>query len=244
MHLYLLLIFSTSLLLAQPSSKRWQVGLQSGFNIPAYRSSKKIDKAITLLGFTGGIDLKFNLTSNWSVRSGLYFSQRNSAYLVKDKHKSDTVIGPIRDEYVVHILNDGKLSLAHVELPVLFQWDLRHSSYFAAYFLTGAHLGYRVFAQNRGTTQVSLEGLDFLPLFGFSPQTRLIVAEGSINNETIEFRNLDTGIWIGGGNAYKMGKGWMNFEVRSFLGVVNILKNPPSDRLYNGSVMFLTGYSF
>ncbi|MCS7153512.1 MAG: PorT family protein [Bacteroidia bacterium] len=226
------------------SPSPWHFGAQIGLNIPAYRSSKPVDKAVVLPGFTGGIVVRYAIAERWVIASGLYFSQRNSDYLVRESYPDDTTVGSLRDEYIVHISNDGRLELAHLELPLLLEWNFLQTQYSRSYLLTGVHGGYLLFMRNSGKTQVALEGLDFLPLFGFSPQTRLIVAEGPIEKDRLEFRRADTGVWLGGGNAYRMGRGEMTFEIRAFTSMVNIFRRPPGERFYNGSVMLLTGYLF
>jgi hypothetical protein len=153
-------------------------------------------------------------------------------------------VGSFRDEYTVHVTNDGRLELAHLELPVLVEYAIKHIDQMRTYLLMGMHVGYMLFYKNYGTTQVALEGLDFLPLFGFSPQTRVIIAQGPIDKARVGFRRGDVGVWIGGGNAYAMGRGKMTFEVRAFTGLTNIFSRPPDTRFYNGSVLFLTGYLF
>lgn len=225
-------------------ARPWKVGAQIGLNIPAYRSSEPVDKAVVLPGFTGGLTFHYTLSERWALVSGLYFNQRNSDYLVRESYPGDTTVGTFRDEYTVHISNDGRLELAHLELPLLLQWSFIRLEHSRSYFLVGAHAGYRLFTRNYGQTQVALEGLDFLPLFGFSPHTRVIVAEGPIEPGRVEFRRGDLGVWFGGGNAYRMGRGEMSFEIRAFTGVVNIFRVPVGQRFYNGSVMFLTGYHF
>lgn len=226
------------------NARPWSIGVQVGLNIPAYRSSTPVDKAVVLPGFTGGVGLQYALSDRWAIVSGIYFSQRNSAYLVRESYPDDTTIGNIRDEYTVHISNDGRLELAHLELPLLLQWSFMRMEHSRSYFLMGVHGGYRLFTRNYGQAQVALEGLDFLPLFGFSPQTRVIVAEGAIEPGRVEFRQGDLGVWFGGGNAYRMGRGEMSFEIRAFTGLVNIFRVPSGQRFYNGSVMFMTGYYF
>lgn len=226
------------------NARPWTLGAQVGLNIPAYRSSEPVEKAVVLPGFTGGVSFQYALSDRWSLVSGLYFNQRNSAYLVRESYPDDTTVGTFRDEYIVHVSNDGRLALAHLEVPLLLQWNFIRMEYSRSYFLIGAHGGYRLFTQNYGQTQVALEGLDFLPLFGFSPQTRVIVAEGPIEPGRVEFRRGDLGVWFGGGNAYRMGRSEMSFEIRAFTGAVNIFKVPAGQRFYNGSVMFMTGYHF
>ncbi|MEN3040566.1 MAG: outer membrane beta-barrel protein [Bacteroidia bacterium] len=226
------------------STRKFAWGIQVGLNIPTYRSSERVDKAVVMPGFTGGVSGRYELSSRWALSTGFYFSQRNSSYLVRESYPDDTTIGNVRDEYVVHISNDGRLELAHIELPILLQfsfWNMEHSR---SYLLAGAHVGYRAFYRNYGQTQVALEGLDFLPIFGFSPQTRVIVAEGPIQPGRVDFRRGDLGVWLGGGNNYRMRRGEMSFEVRAFTGLVNIFRIPAHQRFYNGSVMFLAGYHF
>ncbi len=233
-----------ALLWAQ-EGRRWQIGPQVALNIPAYRGNKPVEKVAILPGFTGGVQFRYALSKRWALRSGLYFSQRNTDYLVVEATPGDTVIGgTLRDEYIVYIAVDGRLEIGHIELPVLMEWNFLSSPASRSYMLFGLHAGYLAFARNYGKVQVSLEGLDFLPLFGFSPQTRVIVAEGPIDKDRIVFRRGDAGVWFGGGNAYPMGKGQMSFEIRAFFGLVNIFAEPKSDRLYNGSIMFMTGYAF
>ncbi|MCX8112380.1 MAG: PorT family protein [Bacteroidia bacterium] len=238
------LFLIVSCLWAQIMPTRWSAGIQVGLNIPAYRSSEPVEKAVVLPGFTGGVIIRREVSSRWALVSGLYFSQRNSDYLVRESYQGDTTVGNTRDEYIVHISNDGRLRLAHLEIPVLAEWSFMRTEYNRSYLLFGFHAGYKLFMRNSGRTQVALEGLDFLPLFGFSPQTRLIVAEGPIQPGRIEFRRGDIGIWFGGGNCYRMGKGEMNFEIRAWTGILNIFRIPADQKFYNGSVMFLAGYNF
>ncbi|MCS6895280.1 MAG: PorT family protein [Bacteroidia bacterium] len=238
------ILFLSAWLLWAQNPRKWLFGAQVGLNIPAYRSSERIDKAVVMPGFTGGLSVKYAYSPKWVLHTGLYFSQRNSAYLVRESYPEDTTIGTFQDSYTVHVSNDGRLELAHVELPILIQWNFLNMAHSRSYFLGGAHVGYRLFFKNYGQTQVALEGLDFLPLFGFSPQTRLIVAEGPIQPGKVDFRRGDLGLWVGGGNSYRMGSGEMSFEIRAFTGIVNIFRIPSHQRFYNGSVMFLTGYHF
>lgn len=224
--------------------RRWQIGPQFGLNIPAYRGNKPLEKVAILPGFTGGIQFRYPLSERWALRSGISFSQRNTDYLLVESEPGDTTIGTLRDEYIVYTAVDGRLEIGHIELPVLVEWNFLRTPGSRSYMLLGAHAGYLTFARNYGKVQVSLEGLDFLPLFGFPPQTRVIVAEGPIDKDRVVFRRGDAGLWFGGGNAYLMGKGEMSFEIRAFFGLVNIFARPESDRLYNGSIMFLTGYAF
>ncbi len=226
------------------SGRPWQVGAQLGLNIPAYRTNKPVEEATIMPGFTGGLVLRYVLGSRWALQSGLYFSQRNSTYRTTESSSADTSVGGFRDEYTVHVTNRGRLELAHLEVPLLVEWDIVKGEPMRSYFLVGVHAGYRLFARNYGTTQVALEGLDFLPLFGFSPQTRLIVAEGPIEPNRVIFRRGDMGVWLGGGNAYNLRHGQMLFEIRAFAGLVNLFREPADTRLYNGSVMFLTGWCF
>lgn len=239
-HLWLLLLAA---LWAQ-EGRRWQIGLQTGLNIPAYRGNKPVDKVAILPGFTGGLQVGYTLSKRWRLRSGLYFSQRNTDYLVTEVALDDTLVGNIRNEYKVYTAVDGRLEIGHIELPILAEWNFLRSSGSRSYMLFGAHAGYLAFARNYGKVQVSLEGLAFLPLFGFPPETRLIVAEGPIDKDRIVFRRGDFGLWFGGGNSYPMGRGEMSFEIRTFWGVVDLFAKPASDRLYNGSIMFMTGYAF
>nr|BAL57478.1 hypothetical protein HGMM_F50F04C41 [uncultured Bacteroidetes bacterium] len=233
----------TVILWAQ-SPRPWRVGAQVGLNIPAYRSNQPVDKAVILPGFTGGLTLQYELAERWTLASGVYFNQRNSAYTINQKAYGDTVVNGYRDAYTVYIVNDGRLELGHLEIPLLIEWDFRKRECGRSFLSAGAHIGYLLFARNYGQVQVSLEGLDALPLIGFSPQTRVIVAEGPIDNSTLSFRKVDTGVWFGGGNAFPMGKGQMLFEIRTFWGLVNLFRMPADTRLYNGSVMFMTGYLF
>ncbi|MCX7606388.1 MAG: PorT family protein [Bacteroidia bacterium] len=225
-------------------TRTWGVGLQFGINLPAYRTSQKVDQAVVLPGFTGGVQGRLSLKQKWALQGGIYFSQRNSAYLLTESYPSDTTVGSFRDEYTVHITNNGRLEVGHIEVPLLLEWSFLEKEDWRSYVLLGLHGGYQVFARNYGRTQVALEGLDFLPLFGFSPQTRVIVAEGPIEPGRVRFRRGDLGVWLGGGNAHSMGPGVMTFEVRFFGGVVNSFRSPAGVRFYNGSVMFLTGYLF
>lgn len=224
--------------------RRWSIGPQVGLNLPAYRSSEKVQKAAALPGFTGGVAFRYPIKPRWALVSGLTFSQRNSTYLVQESYPADTTVGSFRDEYTVYVTNDGRLELAHIELPMLIEYDFKRVEQMRAYMLMGMHVGYLLLYKNYGTTQVALEGLDFLPLFGFSPQTRVVVAQGPIDRGRVSFRRGDVGLWIGGGNAYAMGRGMMTFEVRAFTGLTNIFARPPGTRFYNGSVLFLTGYLF
>ncbi|MCS7298079.1 MAG: porin family protein [Bacteroidia bacterium] len=237
-----LLLFG-ALLWAQ-NRRQWQIGPQVGLNIPAYRSSQPVDKAVVLPGFTGGFQVRYKLAPRWALQGGLYFSQRTSAYLIRETYADDTTIGTLRDEYIVHILNDGRLQLAHIELPVLVEWSFFLREHSRSYFLLGTHGGYCVFSRNSGETQVALQGLDFLPLFGFPPSARLIVAEGPIEEGRVEFRRRDWGFWFGGGSAYQMGRGEMSFEIRTAWGLINIFRKPTDQRFYNGSIMIMTGYLF
>lgn len=238
-----LLVLFLSCLSAQPQRK-WQAGAQVGLNLPAYRSSQPVDKAVVMPGFTGGMQVRYTLHPRWAVQTGLYFSQRNSDYLIRESYPDDTTIGTLRDEYIVHITNDGRLEMAHIELPLLIEWDFIQREHSRSYFLGGLHGGYRLFTRNYGQTQVALEGLDFLPLFGFSPQTRVIVAEGPIDPKRVVFRRGDIALWFGGGSAYRMGRGEMCFEIRTFWGILNIFRSPANQHFYNGSIAFLTGYLF
>lgn len=240
----LFIIVLTSLALHAQSVRPWQVGAQLGLNIPAYRTNKPVQEATIMPGFTGGLVLRYELGPRWALQSGLYFSQRNSTYRTTESTQADTTVGGSRDRYTVHITNRGRLELGHLEVPLLVELDFLKSSPMRSYFLVGVHAGYRLFAHNYGTTQVALEGLDFLPLFGFSPQTRLIVAEGPIEPNRVTFRQGDMGLWLGGGNAYTLKRGQMIFEIRAFAGVVNLFKEPADTRFYNGSVLFLTGWCY
>ncbi|MCS7163313.1 MAG: PorT family protein [Bacteroidia bacterium] len=222
----------------------WQIGFQIGPNIPAYRTTQHVDKAVTLPGFTAGLVLRFPLAGPFYFQSGLYFNRRRSAYLLTESTPEDTVIGRLREEYIVHTTNDGQLTLAHLELPCLLEWNFLTAAHGRSYFLSGFHLGYLLYSRNVGTTRVALEGLDFLPLFGFPPQTRLIVAEGPVDNTRLRFRQPDLGVWMGGGSAHKMGPGQMTFELRFFTALINILQRPLNQRFYNGSLMLLMGYIF
>jgi hypothetical protein len=244
MHFFWLLFVAGASFLCAQSSRPWQVGFQIALNIPAYRTNQSVNKAVIMPGFTGGLSGRYALSPRWALQTGAYFSQRNSAYLVTESSPGDTTVGSFRDEYTVHVTNDGRLELGHIEVPLLIEWDFIRWATGRSYALVGLHGGYRVFARNYGTTQVALEGLDFLPLFGFSPQTRVIVAEGPLDGSRVSFRRGDAGVWVGGGNAYQMGKGYMTFEIRSFMGLVNIFRRPEGTRFYNGSVMFMTGYLF
>ncbi|MCS6789466.1 MAG: PorT family protein [Bacteroidia bacterium] len=222
----------------------WQVGFQLGFNIPAYRSSERVAKAVVTPGGSAGLQIRYALTSRLAVQTGLYYNQRVSSYLVVESYREDTTVGMIRDEYVVYVENDGKLTLAHLELPILAEWNIVKGENYRSYFLGGVHAGYRLFARNVGTTRVLLEGLDFLPLFGFPPKTRVVVEEQQLDPKRVVFKNGDFGLWAGGGNAYRMGKGEMTFEIRAFTGLINIFRQPRNQQFYNGSVMFMLGYLF
>ncbi len=239
-----LLVALTFVGLQAQSVRPWRVGAQLGLNIPAYRTNKPVEEATIMPGFTGGLLLRYELASRWALQSGLYFSQRNSTYRTTESRQADTTVGGFRDEYIVHITNRGRLELGHLEVPLLVEWAFLNSAPMRSYFLVGVHGGYRLFARNYGTTQVALEGLDFLPLFGFPPQTRLIVSEGPIESNRVIFRRGDVGLWLGGGNAYTLKRGQMVFEIRAFAGVVNLFKEPADTRFYNGSVMFLTGWCY
>jgi len=49
----------------------WQIGFSAGLNIPAYRSSQKVDKAVPIPGFTGGIGSRYTFTPRLSLTTGL-----------------------------------------------------------------------------------------------------------------------------------------------------------------------------
>lgn len=220
----------------------WQIGIIAGLNLPAYRSTQKVAQASVLPGFSGGIGGRYALTSRFSVMSGIFFSQRNSAYTYEESTIDDTAVGNFRDTFITHLQQRGRLEIGHLELPIFVMWDFLRGENYANYLYLGAQVGYRLFGRNYGNLQVSLEGLDFLPLFGFPPQTRVIVASGPIPPESVLIRPWDAGLCVGGGNRFQMGQRWMSFEVRYFHGLANLFQEPRASRLYNGSISFMMGY--
>ncbi len=220
----------------------WQVGLTVGLNIPAYRSTQKVDQASALPGFSGGLGLRYALTDRFSILAGLLFSQRNSAYTYTESAPGDTTVGNFRDTFITHVQQQGRLEVGHLELPLLVCWDFVRGETYANYVYLGMQAGYRLFGRSYGDIQVSLEGLDFLPLFGFSPQTRVIVASGPIPQGSVRIRPWDAGLCLGGGNRFQMGRRWMSFDIRYFHGLANLFEEPRSSRLYNGSISFMIGY--
>jgi hypothetical protein len=220
----------------------WQIGFSAGLNIPAYRSSQKVDKAVPIPGFTGGIGSRYTLTPRLSLTTGLYFTQRNSAYTFTETYPGDTSVGAFRDTYLVHTRQNGRLDMAHLEIPLLVEWAFLKGPQYEGHLTFGLQAGYQLFYRLYGDIEVSLEGLDFLPLFGFSPQTRLIVARGPLEKQSIDITRGDFGLMLGGGNRFQMNKHWMSFDIRYYHGLIDIFKKPPGTRFYNGSISFLLGY--
>lgn len=227
---------------AQNVISPWQVGLSAGLNIPVYRSSQKVDKAVPIPGFTGGIGSRFTLTPQLTLMTGCYFTQRNSDYVLTETYPGDTAVGNVRDTYLVHIRQNGRLEMAHLELPLLLEWAFIQGPQYKSYFTFGFQIGYQLFYRLYGDIEVALEGLDFLPLFGFSPQTRIIVARGPIEKQSIAIARGDFGLCIGGGNRFQMKTHWMSFDIRYYHGLLDIFKRPSGTRFYNGSIAFMLGY--
>ncbi len=227
---------------AQNAEKVWQIGFSAGLNIPAYRSSQKIDKAVPIPGFTGGLGVRYALTENITLNTGFSFTQRNSTYTLTEISLGDTSIGNLRDTYLVHVRQDGRFVMGHLEMPLLMEWAFVQGDQYKSYFTLGLQAGYQLFYRLYGDIEVSLEGLDFLPLFGFSPQTRLIVARGPIQRESVSLSRGDFGVCVGGGNRFQMQKHWMSFDIRYYHGIIDIFKKPDGTRFYNGSISFMLGY--
>jgi len=238
------LIFLGAGMQAQSAERPWQLGLSAGLNIPAYRSSQKVDKAVPVPGFIGGLNANYALTPRLTLSTGLYFAQRNSAYTFTETYPGDTSLGNLRDTYLVHVQQDGRFVMGHLELPLLMEWTFIQGPQYRSYLTLGVQAGYQLFYRLYGDIQVSLEGLDFLPLFGFSPQTRLIVARGPVEKESISVSRGDFGFCVGGGNRFQMKKHWMSFDIRYYHGVVDIFQKPDGTRFNNGSINFVLGYWF
>ncbi len=227
---------------AQDAARPWQVGFSAGLNIPAYRSAQKVDKAVPVPGFTGGLGANYTLNPRLTLTTGLYFTQRNSSYSLTETSPGDTSIGNLRDTYLVHVRQDGRFLMGHLEVPILVEWAFIQGPQYKSYLTLGLQAGYQLFYRLYGEIEVSLEGLDFLPLFGFSPQTRLIVARGPIQRESISISRGDFGFCIGGGNHFQMKKHWMSFDIRYYHGVIDIFQKPAGTRFNNGSISFMLGY--
>lgn len=229
---------------SQNAPAPWQIGLSAGLNIPAYRSSQKVDKAVPIPGFTGGIGGRHAVTPRLSLTTGLYFTRRSSAYTYTETYPGDTAVGTFRDTYLVHTRQNGRLDIAHLEVPLLIEWAFLKGPQYESYLTLGVQAGYQLFYRLYGDIEVSLEGLDFLNLFGFSPQTRLIVARGPIEKQSIVITREDFGLALGGGNRFQMKKHWMSFDIRYYHGLLDIFNKPSGTRFYNGSISFLLGYWF
>lgn len=227
---------------AQNADRLWQLGFSAGLNIPAYRSSQKVDKAVPLPGFTGGPGIRYAMTPRITLSTGLLFTRRNSTYALTETYPGDTSVGNVRDTYLVHTRQDGRFVMGHLEVPLLMEWAFIQGPQYKSYLTLGLQAGYQLFYQLYGDIEVSLEGLDFLPLFGFSPQTRLIVARGPIERESISVSRGDFGVCLGGGNRFQMKKQWMSFDIRYYYGLIDIFKKPAGTRFNNGSISFMLGY--
>ncbi len=241
-HMALLATFFLASAEAQDTTRLWQIGLVGGFNIPAYRSSQKVDKAVPIPGFTGGLAGRYALSPRISLSTGLHFTRRKSAYTLTETYPGDTSVGNIRDTYLVHTRQDGRLIMSHLEVPLLIEWAFVQGPQYRSYITIGLQAGYQLTYSLNGDIEVSLEGLDFLPLFGFSPQTRLIVARGPIERQSISISRGDFGFCLGGGNYFQMKKSGMSFDIRYYNGLIDIFKKPIGTRFYNGSISFMLGY--
>jgi len=237
-----LAVVSVITLYAQEPVRSWQIGFMAGLNLPAYRSNQKIDRAIVLPGFSGGAGFRYSPTPKLALNTAIIFSQRNSAYIYTESSIGDTTVGAFRDTFITHIRQEGRLEVAHLEVPILIEWSFLHTDQYCSYFAAGFQAGYQLFYRHYGDIQVSLEGLDFLPLFGFSPQTRVIVANGPIERQSIQLSRGDFGLCIGGGNRFRMKKHWMSFDFRYYHGLIDIFRKPAETRFHNGGLAFLIGY--
>ncbi|MGQ9863618.1 MAG: outer membrane beta-barrel protein [Bacteroidia bacterium] len=221
------------------------IGISGGLTIPAYRSPDPIERAIVQLGYSVGASAQKSLSSRTRLRIDLLYTQRKAGYMDIESYKADTTVGPgITDTYTVYITNSGDLILKHVELPIMVSFDFLSRETFKSYLTCGLQLCYRVKSAVIGDVQVALEGLDVLPLFGFPSNARVIVAQEKADPHTLTFYQTDVGFVVGGGSLQKMGPLWMDFQIRYYHGLRQIVKQPADSRLYNGGFSLLWGFYF
>lgn len=220
------------------------IGVSGGLTLPAYRSPDPIERAIVLLGYSVGTCVQKSLSPRTRLRLDLLYTQRKAGYIDIESYVADTTVGSVTDTYTVYITNSGDLILKYVELPLMLSFDFLRYETFKSYLACGLQFSYRVKSAIKGDVQVALEGLDVLPLFGFPPNARVIVAQGKADPNTLTFYQTDVGLTVGGGSLQKMGSLWMDFQVRYYHGFRQIVKQPGKSRLYNGAISFLWGLFF
>lgn len=216
-------------------NNKLHIGIKSGLTVAAYRGTE-VESAYAQFGASADLHLRYEFTPYYSLNLEIGYSYRPAIATYTEYFRADTFPdgSDVGEEYQGKIVNDTRLTFDYLNFPLVSRFNLIQEKGYNSFLDLGAWAGVILDSKLEGDYEVRISELSTLE------DMTMIVEEGKVDENQLDFRQFDFGLIIGGGSSFSVGKGNLITNLRFNVGLPDLETSTLEFR--SGGFSWMIGY--